>query len=66
MDPVAHSSAESDRPQSADALFEQVYDRLKAMAGKRLSQGSRGTLDTTGVAIRKQGRSKYGAKKPKS
>ena len=26
----------------------------------------RGTLDTTGVANRKQGRSKYGAKRPKS
>ncbi|MBQ5484303.1 MAG: 30S ribosomal protein S12, partial [Lachnospiraceae bacterium] len=26
----------------------------------------RGTLDTAGVADRKQGRSKYGAKKPKA
>ncbi|RZV49739.1 MAG: 30S ribosomal protein S12, partial [Pseudomonadales bacterium] len=26
----------------------------------------RGTLDTQGVADRKQGRSKYGAKRPKS
>jgi RNA polymerase sigma factor (TIGR02999 family) len=49
MDPVAHSSAETDRPQTTDALFAQVYDRLKAMAGKRLSQGSRGTLDTTAL-----------------
>lgn len=34
---------------SADALFTQVYDRLKAMAGRRLARGSRGTLDTTAL-----------------
>lgn len=33
----------------ADALFVQVYERLKAMAGKRLAQRSRGTLDTTAL-----------------
>ena len=49
MDDVAQSSAETPMPQTTDALFAQVYDRLKAMAGKRLSQGSRGTLDTTAL-----------------
>jgi RNA polymerase sigma factor (TIGR02999 family) len=49
LDDVAQSSAETPTPQSTDALFAQVYDRLKAMAGKRLSQGSRGTLDTTAL-----------------
>ena len=34
-------------PQSADAMFTQVYDRLKAMAGRRIAMGARGTLDTT-------------------
>lgn len=33
----------------ADELFAQVYDRLKAMAGKRLANLSRGTLDTTAL-----------------
>ena len=49
MADLASSSAEAASPQSTDALFAQVYDRLKAMAGKRLSQGSRGTLDTTAL-----------------
>lgn len=35
-------------PETA-ALFAQVYDRLKAMAGRRLAQAPRGTLDTTAV-----------------
>jgi len=30
-----------------DALFAAVYDRLKAMAGRQLARGARGTLDTT-------------------
>jgi RNA polymerase sigma factor (TIGR02999 family) len=34
-------------PATADAMFSQVYDRLKAMAGRRLAMGPRGTLDTT-------------------
>jgi RNA polymerase sigma factor (TIGR02999 family) len=39
---------DSTPPASADALFVAVYDRLKAMAGKRLAGGARGqTLDTT-------------------
>jgi RNA polymerase sigma factor (TIGR02999 family) len=36
-------------PRGTDALFTEVYDRLKAMAGKRLAQGARGTLDTTAL-----------------
>lgn len=32
-----------------DALFSQVYDRLKAMAGKRLARQARETLDTTAL-----------------
>lgn len=32
-----------------DALFEQVYDRLKAMAGQRIAVGARGTLNTTAL-----------------
>lgn len=35
-------------PQDADALFELFYQRLKAMAGRRLA-GSRDTLDTTAL-----------------
>ncbi len=35
-------------PETA-ALFAQVYERLKAMAGRRLAQAPRGTLDTTAV-----------------
>jgi hypothetical protein len=34
-------------PLGADAMFTQVYERLKAMAGRRLAMGSRGTLETT-------------------
>jgi small subunit ribosomal protein S12 len=39
--------------------------RVKDLPGVRYHV-IRGTLDTTGVANRKQGRSKYGAKRPKS
>lgn len=35
--------------QGTDALFTEVYDRLKAMAGRRLARGARGTLDTTAL-----------------
>ena len=38
--------------------------RVKDLPGVRYHI-VRGTLDTTGVANRKQGRSKYGAKRPK-
>lgn len=36
-------------PDSANALFASVYDRLKAMAGKRLAGKGDGTLQTTAV-----------------
>jgi RNA polymerase sigma factor (TIGR02999 family) len=36
-------------PADADQLFSAVYDRLKAMAGKRLAQQSGGTLQTTAL-----------------
>ncbi len=36
-------------PQSADALFDAVYARLKAMAGRQLARGERGSLDTTAL-----------------
>jgi RNA polymerase sigma factor (TIGR02999 family) len=36
-------------PQSADALFDAVYARLKAMAGRQLAKRERGTLDTTAL-----------------
>ena len=40
---------ESDSPPTPDALFTQVYDRLKAMAGNQLAKGARGTLQTTAL-----------------
>jgi RNA polymerase sigma factor (TIGR02999 family) len=36
-------------PGNADALFSEVYQRLKAMASRQLAAHERGTLDTTGV-----------------
>lgn len=47
MDDTPQSATQA--PIETDVLFAQVYDRLKAMAGKRLSQGPRGTLDTTAL-----------------
>lgn len=35
--------------QTSDALFAEVYARLKAMAGRQLSGSDRGTLDTTAL-----------------
>lgn len=49
MDEAAPSTPLASAPLETDALFTAVYDRLKAMAGKRLSQGPRGTLDTTAL-----------------
>lgn len=49
MDDAAPSTSPAPVPLETDALFAEVYDRLKAMAGKRLSQGPRGTLDTTAL-----------------
>jgi RNA polymerase sigma factor (TIGR02999 family) len=43
-DPVSPGS-----PSGAEELFAQVYDRLKAMASRRLAAGPRNTLDTTGL-----------------
>jgi RNA polymerase sigma factor (TIGR02999 family) len=36
-------------PLDADARFAEVYDRLKAMASRRLAAGPRQTLETTGL-----------------
>lgn len=36
-------------PGSGEALFAEVYDRLKAMASRRLAAGPRQTLETTGL-----------------
>lgn len=36
-------------PMAADVLFAQVYDRLKAMAGRRLAARPHDTLDTTAL-----------------
>lgn len=36
-------------PSAAEDLFTQVYDRLKAMASRRLAAGPRQTLNTTGL-----------------
>src|SRR6187549_3268202 len=49
MDDPTPSTPPASVPSETDALFTEVYDRLKAMAGKRLSQGARGTLDTTAL-----------------
>lgn len=41
-------AGEAHAPRSTDAMFDAVYARLKAMAGRALSRGARGaTLDTT-------------------
>jgi RNA polymerase sigma factor (TIGR02999 family) len=40
---------ETPQTRGADEMFAAVYDRLKAMAGKQLARGARGTLDTTAV-----------------
>jgi len=48
-----HNADVSPDAASVDALFGAVYDRLKRMAGKRLStHGRAGTLDTTTVLAR--------------
>ena len=46
----ASTTGETDAPQSADALFCAVYERLKAMAGRHLAGARSGTtLDTTAL-----------------
>ena len=44
----ADTTANGAPPQDADGLFDLFYQRLKAMAGRRLA-GSRDTLDTTAL-----------------
>lgn len=41
--------ATNESPGNADALFSEVYARLKAMASRRLALGDRHTLDTTAL-----------------
>lgn len=48
MDDIARPD-ETPPALETDALFAEVYDRLKAMAGKSLAHGARGTLDTTAL-----------------
>jgi RNA polymerase sigma factor (TIGR02999 family) len=43
------SKLDTPAPQSADAMFDAVYARLKAMAGTQLARRERGTLDTTAL-----------------
>jgi len=40
---------EAGAPQGADALFDAVYERLKAMASRQLAGHARDTLDTTAL-----------------
>ena len=47
-----------------DMFFVVIYGRVKDLPGVRYHT-VRGSLDTSGVSDRKQGRSKYGAKRPK-
>lgn len=49
MDEAKHAQQSEPGLLGADALFTQVYDRLKAMAGKRLAHGARATQDTTAL-----------------
>lgn len=42
-------SSDAPAAQGADALFDAVYARLKAMAGRQLARRERGTLDTTAL-----------------
>src|SRR4029077_20290643 len=49
MDPASPTtSSDAKATQSADALFDTVYTRLKAMAGRQLAHGpTEASLDTT-------------------
>ena len=50
MTPTKGTPAIDQDAQSADVLFAEVYARLKAMAGRQLTQGRAGsTLDTTAL-----------------
>jgi RNA polymerase sigma factor (TIGR02999 family) len=46
---AVHPDDEAGAALETDALFGQVYERLKAMAGRRLAGRDRHTLDTTSV-----------------
>jgi len=48
MKETAHTASTA-TPQGADALFDAVYQRLKAMAGHQLAQQRRDTLNTTAL-----------------
>jgi RNA polymerase sigma factor (TIGR02999 family) len=50
MDPTPPTARANAAQQSADAMFDAVYVRLKAMAGRQLAQGaSAASLDTTAL-----------------
>jgi RNA polymerase sigma factor (TIGR02999 family) len=52
VDPTSPATPSPDSAasgQAADALFDAVYLRLKAMAGRQLSRGARDTLNTTAL-----------------
>jgi len=46
---TAQATFSTSTPQGADALFEAVYARLKAMAGRQLAGRRRDTLNTTAL-----------------
>lgn len=46
---VTSSTEQAPAPQGTDALFDAVYARLKAMAGRQLARHERGTLNTTAL-----------------
>ena len=47
--PDAGTLGDANAPDGADALFDAVYQRLKAMASRQLSRRERDTLDTTAL-----------------
>lgn len=49
MNGTAQATASTPATQGADALFDAVYQRLKAMAGRQLAQHQRDTLNTTAL-----------------
>jgi RNA polymerase sigma factor (TIGR02999 family) len=50
MEPASPTTSAAAPVQSADALFDAVYARLKAMAGRQLAQGpTEASLDTTAL-----------------
>src|SRR5215831_8866138 len=49
MDPTPPTARANAAQQSADAMFDAVYARLKAMAGHQLAKGPEASLDTTAL-----------------